>query len=572
MEVIQGAEVLPGLTLAVLRILDQPAHQSPWDRGAPPPSAAALWGGASVYPIRQSVTTIGRDLRNSIVLLDPSVSRAHASIICLDGRWFIENVSASNAIEVAGLSVAPGERAQLDVGAVLRLGHTSLQFLAPPAPSLVDGRTPDATGASGVADQTETDALDLLDPGITVRFALTGQLTARARWVVVLGVSLLLAVGAFITLGTAVLVGRDAAANGVGQIVSALTIPLVPALGAAFLVGNIDRYEREPVYLLACAFVWGAVIAIPAALLAERPLTASVNALAHAGAISVVTHSALLGLGAGFTEECVKGTGLIVLLLLLRDEFDNVTDGIIYGILIGAGFAMVENFVYFAGSPHGDLSFLILGRVVLGWLGHSTFTALFGTGLGLARETRDRRIWLFAPLCGFVAAVLFHALFDFVDFQADATTQLAHPGDVTSSLALAAALLNYVPLFAAQVWLIRVLVSALRREAAIVREYLASEIPTGVVTPDEYVLLQNAVWRARVEHRYLLKWGPRAYLIGRGLHQTATGLAFRKWHVAMGAGPKLAPRQPEDLYRERIARLRRALVRVVAPRPQRLRE
>jgi hypothetical protein len=36
--------------------------------------------------------------------------------------------------------------------------------------------------------------------------------------------------------------------------------------------------------------------------------------------------------------------------------------------------------------------------------------------------------------------------------------------------------------------------------------------------------------------------------------------------VAMGAGPKPAPRQPEDVYRQRIAHFRRALLRVVAPR------
>jgi RsiW-degrading membrane proteinase PrsW (M82 family) len=59
-------------------------------------------------------------------------------------------------------------------------------------------------------------------------------------------------------------------------------------------------------------------------------------ALAHAAAQATIT---------GLTEEVFKGAGLMVLLVALRDEFDNVTDGILYGLLIGAGFAMVENFV-----------------------------------------------------------------------------------------------------------------------------------------------------------------------------------------------------------------------------------
>ena len=104
--------------------------------------------------------------------------------------------------------------------------------------------------------------------------------------------------------------------------------------------------------------------------------------------------------------------------------------------------------------------------------GHSTFTALFGAGLGLARETRDRRIRLLAPLSGFGAAVLLHAFFDFVDFQADAAIHPPHVSETTVSVAIVAVLLNYIPLFAAQAWLVRVLLRALAREAAIVREYL----------------------------------------------------------------------------------------------------
>jgi hypothetical protein len=131
--------------------------------------------------------------------------------------------------------------------------------------------------------------------------------------------------------------------------------------------------------------------------------------------------------------------------------------------------------------------------------------------------------------------------------------------------ALVAVLLNYLPLFAAQAILWRMLVRALRREEAIVREYLAPEVSAGIVTPDEYVLLQRYKERGRFERRCLLLWGPRAYVTARGLNQTAIGLAFRKWHVALGDRPKPTPRQPEDVYRERIPRLRQRLLRLTAP-------
>ena len=121
-----------------------------------------------------------------------------------------------------------------------------------------------------------------------------------------------------------------------------------------------------------------------------------------------------------------------------------------------------------------------------------------------------------------------------------------------------------MPLFTAQAVLLRIALSSLAREAETVREYLASEALDGVITSDEYLLLQNATLRDAAERAYALEYGPRAWLTARTLYQTMTGLAFRKWHVAMGDPPKNTPRQPEDVYRERIARLRRSLRRQIA--------
>jgi len=95
-----------------------------------------------------------------------------------------------------------------------------------------------------------------------------------------------------------------------------------------------------------------------------------------------------------------------------------VVDGIIYGALIGAGFAMVENFRYFALDSKNFLVFLIVGRILLGWLGHSTFIACFGAGLGYVRYTRVRWKQIVIPLIGFLIAVGLHSFFDFVDFLA----------------------------------------------------------------------------------------------------------------------------------------------------------
>ena len=575
MRQIERAEASLGTGLGVLRVVPpENVRPSGTVRSPGHRQGGALLTGESVHTIRQSVTTLGRGLHNSVVLLDPAVSREHACLRFEDGRWVVENVSSHNPVWVGEREVGPSERAPLAPGEVLRLGHTTLQLLAPSDPETPGPRVDEPSGTTSANGNTSTTGLHLLDPGVTIQFALAGQLPRRARWVVVAVGAFLFLTSALVTLGATALVGQNAlATHGTWAVLAAITIPLVPALGAALLVGAFDRYEREPIIVLVGAFLWGALIAIPAALLVERALDAWLQAahlgLAPAGsALGALAQSGLQGLSAGLTEETVKGAGLLVLLVVLRDEFDNVTDGIIYGILIGAGFAMVENFVYFAGSTRRDLAFLILGRAVLGWLGHSTFTALLGAGLGYARESRSRRVKLLAPVAGFVAAVLLHSVFDFVDFQANASVGASHASQIVVALAVIAVLADYLPLFAAQVVLLRMLLGALRREADIVREYLAAEVPAGVVTPDEYTVLQNANLRARVEHHYLFYWGVRAYLTARALHQTATGLAFRKWHVAMGDQPKATPRQPEDVYRERIERLRRALGRAVQRRTQ----
>jgi RsiW-degrading membrane proteinase PrsW (M82 family) len=575
-------------TLGVLRLV------------SPASNEIAFLGGGRAVPITRGINPIGRAQRNAIVLLDPSVSREHARLIASREGWWIENCSAANTMEVSGQACQPGQSMALSPGDIVRLGQTSLQLVAlrPTYPDSTsteeqpeaseggyaaylaeatgesNGFLPDEVSEADLLDDAPDDAslpqnassTHLLSPGITLQFAFRGRFKARLWWLLGIGAALVLLVCTVVTLGTAVLVGRGAlATEGAGSVLAALTIPLVPALGVAVVTLSLDRYEREPWSLMLGAFLWGALIAIAPALFLERRLVDLLaSALNGIGLQDGLVHAASQALSAGFSEEAIKGAGLIVLLVLLRDEFDNVTDGIIYGALIGAGFAMVENFVFFAVTPRADLGVLIFGRVVLGWLSHSTFTAFFGAGLGAARETRDRRWQILAPLAGFATAILLHTGFDFVAFGADelATPELlAH---AAALFALVTLLAEYVPLFTAQLVLLRIALASLAREAETIREYLAGEVLGGVVSADEYLLLQNATLRDAAERAYALEYGPRAWLTARTLYQTATGLAFRKWHVAMGDPPKNTPRQPEEVYRERIRRLRRSLRRQVA--------
>jgi RsiW-degrading membrane proteinase PrsW (M82 family) len=557
-----------------------------------------------VHVLSRTDTSIGRALNNDIILMDPTVSREHARLVLDETGWHIINLTARNVVRVNGRPVPSGNSTPMQPQDMLVLGSTMLQLIAPNLPPQGQDGAPHAqsngtssnlvsdkpfvvaipssprTGqdqARGVAmlgahavsipDQPdpeqeaqawdEEEEVSVLGAGVTMQFALPQRMGLGTRWLIAgIGIAIL-AVSAMITIILNSTVGLSALSqNGAASIIAALTIPLIPALGIGLLVNFMDRYEREPWFLRLSAFLWGAMIAIPPALFIEQNIDTFIQTTFDPNNTNDIMRILLEGLNAGVTEETIKGLGLLLLFFILRDEFDNVTDGIVYGALIGAGFAMVENFNYFALNSKNFLVFLIVGRIVLGWLGHSTFIACFGAALGYVRHTEVRWKQIVIPLAGFLIAVSLHSFFDFVDFQASAVIRTSSENPSVVNFALFAIIANYIPPFLAQIGLLYILMRSLAHEAAVIREFLAVEVSTGVVQVREYALLQNSFQRTREERRVLRTYGVKQWLRVKTLYQTEIGLAFRKWHVSMGDKPKLGYIQPEDAYRQRIKRLR----------------
>ena len=545
-----------GASLAVLRLLPSPTSGVMVARtgsdGRKNGYAAAVTG---------DVTSIGRGLQNAVVLLDPTVSREHAILRHEDAGWFIHNVSTGQPLTLAEGEIPPGSNGELRPGGTVLIGRSQLVLLAPG----------EAQSSGRAASQTSQEGGDraFLEPGVTLQYALQGQRYPQLRWLIGAVALVVLTLCGLATLGWAAVAGQSALATGGPiRVLASLAIPLIPALGVTLLIGIFDRYEREPLVTLLGAFAWGAIIAIPPTLVLEHTFGGLlVSPGAGGGSLSALAYAGGQAGLAGVIEEIVKGAGLVVLLIGLRDEFDNVTDGVLYGLLIGSGFAVVENFVYFALSPGNELPYLLLLRIGLGWLSHSAFTALFGAGLGFAREMGRKSQGgprLLYPLVGLLGAILLHTLFDFVAFASIwlGEQNVGGGGPVSPfTVMLVLLLLGYGPVFATQVVLLRILLAALEREAETVRQYLADELLQGVILPDEYFIVQDAGLRGAAERRILGYGGVRSYLTARAFFQTATGLAFRKWHVAQGDPEKVAARQPEEAYRERLARLRISLSR-----------
>jgi pSer/pThr/pTyr-binding forkhead associated (FHA) protein len=75
-------------------------------------------------------TSVGRSISCDVVLTDKSVSRQHAIIYCLKGKFFVEDVGSTNGTLLNGKAMTA--RSELMPGDEVKLGITKLVFLLIP--------------------------------------------------------------------------------------------------------------------------------------------------------------------------------------------------------------------------------------------------------------------------------------------------------------------------------------------------------------------------------------------------------------------------------------------------------
>src|SRR5262245_14393155 len=150
---------------------------------------------------------------------------------------------------------------------------------------------------------------------------------------------------------------------------TAILATAIPTAIYSLLLWWLDRYEKEPLSLILIAFLWGALPAIALALLFELVLAAPLERSPIGPGI--VTW----GL-APLVEEPIKALALVGLYRFARYEFDGPLDGIVYGALVGFGFSMTENLLFFL--RYTDLDQLFWVRSVLFGMDHAFFTSLVG--------------------------------------------------------------------------------------------------------------------------------------------------------------------------------------------------
>lgn len=290
----------------------------------------------------------------------------------------------------------------------------------------------------------------------------------------------------------------------------AASVPTVLYVGVIYWV---DRYEKEPWWLLASAFLWGAVPGILIAFFFNTLLSAPLllilgNDLGMAAAPSLIGPP---------VEESVKGLALVAIFIFWRNEIDSPLDGIIYGAIVGMGFAMVENVFYFVETfNQGGMEAWgvnVVLRAVLFGLNHALFSSFTGLGIAIARQSTNRGVQIVLPVLGWATAVFLHFLHNF-------TVTL---GDLFIFLAL---LFDW-----GGVWLVLMIILwAVLQERRWLRHYLAEEVALGTLTTNEFLRASSGRKRTAYLMKTLLERGYRANRQAARFFLQCSHLAYTKHH------------------------------------------
>jgi RsiW-degrading membrane proteinase PrsW (M82 family) len=294
----------------------------------------------------------------------------------------------------------------------------------------------------------------------------------------------------------------------------AVVIGVVPMIVYALVLWWFDRYEKEPLGLLAAAFLWGAIPAVIFSLIAELALGIPISQLVQPAAASLVNAAVV----APVAEEVFKGGALVLLFLFFRSEIDSALDGILYGGLVGFGFAAVENTLYFGAAVVqeglGALAALAMFRAVLFGLNHALFTGLFGLGIAWGYMASNTLVKVGAPIAGLAAGVTSHAI---------------HNASVTLGGELGwPCLVAFASDWGGVAFLLGVLIWCSVREQRWIERWLGDEVERGTLSRADYEVISS--YTARVAERTAALLGGDFERWGRLGHyyRLATELAFSR--------------------------------------------
>jgi RsiW-degrading membrane proteinase PrsW (M82 family) len=316
--------------------------------------------------------------------------------------------------------------------------------------------------------------------------------------------------------------------TGVLGLITGLVLAAIPVVPVVATYLWLDRYEAEPPSLMAFAFLWGAAVATFGALVIN---TASSEAIKASGG-DPMSASFLV---APFVEEGFKGLAVLLVLLLRRREFDGVVDGLVYAGMAGIGFAFLENVLYLgrtlAETGSTSLIFVFLLRCLVSPFAHPLFTSATGVGVGLAAGSRRTSVRIFAPIGGYLVAVLLHGAWNL-----SASTGLQ--GFVTFYAVV------QLPIF---IGFVVLAVVARGREGRLIGRHLTDYVSTGWLAPGEVGMLCSLAARRDARGWARRIGGADAGRAMRDFQEMASELAFLRERMLHGTASQEARTQEQAM-------------------------
>ncbi len=399
---------------------------------------------------------------------------------------------------------------------------------------------PDPAVAASISGQW-----DRLSLGSPLRNARTARIVVAAL-VLILGFAIVI---------NGLTLASLARANIMPTMLVGIAVAALASLVPIGILWYMDRIERESPWLYLAAVLWGAVVATGLAMPINQSILRAVMQwlTQNPEVASYFGPRAALMIGAPIAgpivEEITKGLGIVLLFWLLRDEFDNMRDGFIYGALVGVGFNMLEAPLYVASglAEYGFAPWGIQfgGRFSLfGLAGHAMYSGFFGAFLGLARQsTRTWVKWL-APIAGLLIAMVPHALNNALGLIVTILLKsMGQPIPDANPIAdvpfhtmwIASSIRNLIIFFPFMLLMLLIIRKSGLWERAVLREQLADEA-SSIVTPQEMQTINGI--------------GPFATRTIPGMSRAQSArivnaqheLAFRKQRIrAKGADPNADP-------------------------------
>jgi pSer/pThr/pTyr-binding forkhead associated (FHA) protein len=78
------------------------------------------------WPLASPRVVLGRGHQADLVVSEPTISRSHVALICVEGQWFAEDLESTNGTLVNG---AATDRSLLRDGDELQVGRLILRIL-----------------------------------------------------------------------------------------------------------------------------------------------------------------------------------------------------------------------------------------------------------------------------------------------------------------------------------------------------------------------------------------------------------------------------------------------------------